>query len=694
MDSVRLFLFGTPRIDRDGEIVELGLRKAMALVAYLAVSRHPQSRDFLSGLLWPECDQTTARSNLRRTLYRVQHAIGEGFLHASEETLVIAPDADFWLDVTAFEGHVAECLPESPPIHTLSQECKTQLESAVSLYADDFMAGFFLSDSEAFEEWQFFERERLRQVLARVLVQLAHTHLSEGNPTAAIPLARRWLGLDPLHEPAHRLLMELYSRSGQQSAALRQYRECSRLLEESLDVTPEAETVQLYEAIQKGKEHWHIQKATKPAEINYVQSGEVHIAYQVLGSGPVDLLVIHGWISHLEQIWESPGIAQALNRLAGFSRLILFDKRGVGLSDRVGYPPTLEHTMDDVRSVMDAVGSKHAVLFGYSEGGPTSLMFCATYPERVSGLILYGTMAKGTRAPDYPWAMPEKSYDKWLKILLSFYGKPVPYIYFAPSYAEDSELWEWFARLMRLGSSPGEIQGVFEVLRDIDVRKVLPVIRVPTLVLHRKEEQVFRVGSGRYLAEHIPGARYVELPGQDHWWWLGDSDAVINEIQSFIANLKPPTTVDRTLVTVLCLGILQEKGISSGLPSWLEDAIQREVRRFNGRQVKGSKNIYLAAFDGPSRAIQCSVALSQIPSQLRIPMRVALHTGECLFADGELRGSTVEIAMAVMDVAKEGEVLVSRTVKDLVVGAGFSFESRGTYLFAEMLGTWEIFKVV
>ena len=225
------------------------------------------------------------------------------------------------------------------------------------------------------------------------------------------------------------------------------------------------------------------------------------------------------------------------------------------------------------------------------------------------------------------------------------------------------------------------------------MRKVLPVIRVPTLVLHRKEDQVFHVESGRYLAENIPGALYIELPGNDHWWWLGNSEAIIREMETFIAILKPPTVVDRVLVTVLSLGILRKEDMSSGLISWLEDAIQREVKRFYGKQVKGGKELYLTAFDGPNRAIQCGVALSQMASQRRIPVRTALHTGECLLADGELQGPAMEIAVAIMEVAEEGEVLVSRTVKDLVVGAGFSFEDRGIHLLAEKFGIWELFKV-
>lgn len=693
MTSVRLFLLGAPRIERDGETIELGLRKAMALLAYLAVTRHPQSRDFLATLLWAENDPTTSRSNLRRALYRIRHAIGIGYLQISADTLWIDPGADLRTDIQDFEEAVADCLTEGQLNDSISPACQSNLERAAIIYTDDFMKGFSLPDSEAFEEWQFFEQERLRKLLARVLVQLAHAKLMEGNPSNAIPNARRWLALDPLHEPAHRLLMELYSRSGQRSAALRQFHECSRLLQESLGITPDLETVRLYEAIQRGKEDWHAKKISLPAQINYAQSGDVHIAYQVLGSGPVDLLLIHGWISHLEYNWEGRGVTQAFNRLASFSRLIMFDKRGVGLSDRVGYPPTLEHTMDDARSVLDAVGSNHAVLFGYSEGGPASLMFCATYPERVSGLILYGTMAKATRTQDYPWGIPESGWNKWMNLFLQFFGKPVPHAYFAPSYVQDKELWEWFARMMRLGSSPGEIQKVFEVVRDIDVREVLPVIRVPTLVIHRQGDQAFRIEAGRYLADKIPRAYFVELPGQDHWWWLGDSEQFFKEIELFITNIKPAASIEQTLVTILCIGMCQEKVITNNECIWLDDMFRREVKKFSGQLIQGDENYFLAVFDGPSRALRCGVQLSQTSAHHRVPLRIALHTGECNLKDGELQGAAKEIAIYILEAAKENEVLVTRTVKDLVVGAGFSFEGRGIHSFGKKLGDWELFTI-
>jgi DNA-binding SARP family transcriptional activator len=457
MSTVRLYLLGTPRIERDGQDVDLGLRKAAALVAYLAVKDKPQSRDLLAGLLWPESDQSTALANLRRTLYRVKKALGEEFLNARGDTLGIADGLDFWLDVRDFQRFAEEGLPEVSSAGALSDECRARLEEAAGLYQGDFMEGFFLTDSPAFDEWQFFEREALRGELARVLERLAYSALVQDKPEGGIPFARRWLALDPLHEPAHRLLMELYARAGQQAAALRQYHECRRLLEESLGTTPEPETRRLFETIQARKALGTSQETFEPPENWYAQSGEVHIAYQVLGSRPVDVLVIAGFVSHLEEIWKEPGLEAALRYLAQRSRLILFDKRGVGLSDRVGYPPTLENTVDDVRAVMEAVGSERAVLFGFSEGGPASLLFSATYPERTLGLILYGTMAKGKNAPDYPWALTEEGYDKWIAWLQSTWGKPVPHNYFAPSHTQDEALWEWFARLLRLGSTPGEV---------------------------------------------------------------------------------------------------------------------------------------------------------------------------------------------------------------------------------------------
>ncbi len=432
MGAVELYLLGTPRLERDGKELNPGLRKATALLAYLGVNGQPQSRDRLAGLLWPESDQSAARANLRRTLYRIKKAIGGDILQVSGEVLAIAAEADFWLDASEFRRCAAQGLPPDSPVDALSQAGQAHLQQAADLYAGDFMQGFFLPDSPAFDEWQFFERQALRGELARVLEQLVHSAVLQDEPAEGIPLARRWLALDPLHEPAHRRLMELYAGTGQRAAALRQYQECRRLLEESLGTAPGPEIRRLYELLRLRKTPGLPPAAFEPPQVHYTQSGEVHIAYQVLGAGPLDVLVIAGFVSHLEEIWNEPGLVTALRRLARFSRLILFDKRGVGLSDRVGYPPTLENTVDDVRAVMDAAGSERAVFFGFSEGGPASLLFSATYPERTLGLILYGTMARGKYAPDYPWALTETQYAKWVAWLQETWGRAVPHDNFAP----------------------------------------------------------------------------------------------------------------------------------------------------------------------------------------------------------------------------------------------------------------------
>ena len=407
----------------------------------------------------------------------------------------------------------------------------------------------------------------------------------------------------------------------------------------------------------------------------------------------MDVLIISGFISHLDQLWKEPHLAGVLRKLAQSSRLILFDKRGVGLSDRVGYPPTLENTVDDMRAVMRAAGSERAVFFGFSEGGPASLLFCATHPEQTLGLILYGTMARGKWAPDYPWALTEEQYSKWLAWLQSSWGKAVMHAYFAPSYPQGDPLWEWFSDLLRLGSTPGEVKRVLEVTKDIDVRHVLPAIRVPALILHRSGDRTIYVQAGRYLAEHIPQARYVELPGDDHWFWLGDAETVLREMEAFVSDLKPTLVQDRALATILCMQIVQDRKAPGVLLRWPEQAIRQQLQSYRGRTRVHSPDLYLATFDGPSRALQCAQVIRDLAQKRSLPVRLALHTGECLIAGNEIHGPAVEIARAVMQTAEVGEIRLSHTVKDLVVGAGFTFEPRGTLQLKEELGTWQLYKI-
>jgi DNA-binding SARP family transcriptional activator/pimeloyl-ACP methyl ester carboxylesterase len=534
MAHFELFLFGQPRLRCDGRAFEIGLRKALGLLAYLAVTKQVHSRETLAALFWPESDQTSARASLRRTLYTLNQALGDGIITADLETIALDPQADLWLDVDEFSGPARECTALGEVTQEVGADCLSRLTAAAQLYSADFLAGFTLPDSAAFDEWQFFEAEGLRQLFSQVLVQLVRAHQERAEFRLAIEYGRRWLALDPLNEPAHRQLMQLYALTGQKATALRQYQQCERILRDDLGLAPQPETRQLYERIRLGRKPDLPMILSPGPTTRYVANDKVHIAYQVLGSGPRDVIFAGGYVSHLEQIWEEPDLARFFQQLATFTRLILFDKRGMGLSDRVGYPPSLENTVADMLAVMNAVGSTNTVAFGASEGGTSSALLAATYPERVVGLILYGTAAKGIKSADYPWALTREQYDRWLAQLMINWGAALSLESFAPSRAQDERLQGWWAKLLRLASSPGEIKAVLEAMRDMDIRSALPAVRVPTLVLHRTDDRAIRVGNARFIASQIPRAQYVELPGDDHWWWIGDTQRILTEIKTFL----------------------------------------------------------------------------------------------------------------------------------------------------------------
>jgi pimeloyl-ACP methyl ester carboxylesterase/class 3 adenylate cyclase len=440
----------------------------------------------------------------------------------------------------------------------------------------------------------------------------------------------------------------------------------------------------------------------------YARSGDVHIAYQVLGNSDGDLILVPGFISHVEHFWEDPGVARFLRRLASFSRLIFFDKRGTGLSDRVpdAELPTLEQRMDDVRAVMDAVGSEQASLFGPSDAGAMATLFAATYPERTTALILYGCFAASAKDPDYPWGMTShelaeqdrRIVERWQRS----WGEGALYLeLFAPSMVGDERYKEWFARLERLSVSPGAAISLARMNRQIDVRHVLSAIRVPTLVLHRKDDRVVSVEEGRYLAERIPGAKYVELEGADHWPWNGNADAIIEEVVEFLTGTRDLPTTDRILTTVMFTDIVgsTELAADMGDRRWaelLEDhqqIVRRELTRFRGREIDTAGDGYLATFEGPARAIQCASAIRNAGKRLGIEIRAGLHTGECEVVGEKVRGVAVHIGARVAALAAPGEVLVSRTVRDLVAGSGLAFEDRGTHVLKGVPGGWQLFAV-
>jgi len=436
----------------------------------------------------------------------------------------------------------------------------------------------------------------------------------------------------------------------------------------------------------------------------YAKSGDVHVAYQVLGEGPPELVFVPGFVSHVEHFWEDPSLARFLRRLASFSRLAFFDKRGTGLSDRVSdvAVPTLEERMDDVRAVMDAVGFERAAIFAPSDAGSMAILFAATHPQRTTALILYGTFAAGANEPGYPWggtpaeweAAAERWQEKWGRVVFALER-------FAPSKVGDERYTDWFGRLERLAASPGAAATLARMNGEIDVRHVLPSVSVPTLVLHRSGERVVVVEEGRYIAERIPGAKYVELDGADHWPWLGDANSVLEEMQEFLTGTREPTEPERVLATVLFTDIVgsTERAVELGDRRWrdlVEDhhaLVRSELARFRGREIDTAGDGFFASFDGPARAVRCACAITKGVKPLGLEVRAGLHTGECELIGDKVGGIAVHTCARVASLAQPGEVLATRTVKDLVAGAGIEFVDRGVARLKGILDEWQLFAV-
>jgi pimeloyl-ACP methyl ester carboxylesterase len=436
-------------------------------------------------------------------------------------------------------------------------------------------------------------------------------------------------------------------------------------------------------------------------ETRYAKSGDVHIAYQTVGDGPLDLVWVQGWVSNVEAMWDVRPMARFVERLASFSRVILFDKRGTGISDPVPEEelPSLEVRMDDLRAVLDSVDSERTALLGHSEGGNMCVLFAATYPERTTALITFSVYAKRVRSPHYPWAPTPDEREAWLRDVERTWGRTDDIVNLAPSLQHNPTLLEQAARYWRLSASPKAAVALGRMNTQIDVRAVLPTIRVPALVMHRTGDRDINVEEGRYIASRIPGARYVELPGADHFMWTEDSERVLDEIEEFLTGVRPAHDTDRVLATVLFTDIVgsTERAAQLGDRRWraLLDDFYEEVRgelaRFRGREVDTAGDGFLATFDGPARAIGCALAIRDGVGSLGLEVRSGLHTGEVELAGNDVRGIAVHIGARVAAEAEPGEVLVTRTVKDLVAGSGIEFQDRGARSLKGLPETWQVF---
>lgn len=439
--------------------------------------------------------------------------------------------------------------------------------------------------------------------------------------------------------------------------------------------------------------------AAGPGPTRYARSGDHHIAYSVTGEGPIDFLYVPTWLSQIEHLWEHRLVGAFFERIAERARLIMFDRRGTGMSDPYDKPPTLEEQMDDVLAVLDAAGSEHAAVFAQLDGGPMATLFAATHPERTLALVLYGTWARTLWAEDTPWANTREARDAFVHDTVEQWGTGSRLAALAPGLADDPESIEWYAKLERLSAPPKVVLDMLLLAGDYDVRDVLPSIQVPTLVMHRGEDALIDPRHAKYLAEHIPGAKLVELPGDDSLIVAGDSTAAMDEIYEFFTGTRPVREPDRILATVMFTDIVDStrRAAELGDASWRQvlerhdELVRRQLERWQGREVKTTGDGFLATFDGPARAIRCGRAIAETVEPLGIRVRAGLHTGECEVRGDDVAGMAVHIGARVGSLAGPGEVLVSSTVKDLVVGSGIDFEDRGEHELKGVPGAWKVF---
>jgi class 3 adenylate cyclase len=437
-------------------------------------------------------------------------------------------------------------------------------------------------------------------------------------------------------------------------------------------------------------------------DIHYAKSGSVHIAYQTIGTGSIDLVLIPGLFTQVEHQWEEPGFARFLNRLASFSRLIIFDARGAGLSDRAPELPPMEEQMDDVLAVLDAVGSRSAAFFGMSQAGPMAMLFAASHPERTQALVLYGTYASAGARDGYPWGRSPSWMGDFERRIDEQWGSGVFLGEVAPSQVNDLAFSRWWSRYERLSYGPGNALAYFHMNAQVDVRAILPSIRIPTLVLQRREDVYRDPGHAEYLAAHIPGAKLVELAGRDHLPYVGDADAVLDEVEEFLTGVRPAPEHDRVLATVLFTDIVgsTERASQVGDRAWthLVDRhhalVREELTRFRGREIDTAGDGFLAVFDGPGRAVRCAEAIVRAIASIELEVRAGVHTGEIELTGDKIRGIAVHIGARVAALAAPREVLVSATVRDLVAGSGIEFEERGTFPLKGVPGEWRLYAVL
>jgi DNA-binding SARP family transcriptional activator/class 3 adenylate cyclase len=687
-----------------GDAVPLSRAKARGLLAALVVHlNRPVSRDALVEALWGETPPAGAEATLQSYVSQLRRALGAGEEPSAGPRLVsraggyvLEVDPDL-VDAGRFERLAADGAAARRAGDAASAD--RLLSEAMSLWRGPAYAEF------AAQPFTRADAERLEEARLAALEERFDVALELGRHRDVVAELESLVAAHPLRERfSAQLMLSLY-RSGRQADALAVYRQLRLRLAEELGIDPSPALRELERSIlqQRSELTGGAPAGAEVPKVRFARSGDVHIAYQVVGDGPVDLLFVPGMVNHLELLWEEGTEAERFfRRLASFSRLILFDKRGTGLSDRDVGRPTLEQRMDDLRAVMDAAGSERAAVIGFSEGGPMSILFATTYPERVSALILASTTARAAPAPDYPCGERVRVFAQALEqLMVDGWGEGRSVEWFAPDLAHSRSARANIARWERMSVSPGALAAVLALWPSIDVRAVLPAVRVPTLVVHRSGDLVLDSFHARYLAEHIPGARLIERSGGNHILW-SDAGPLADEIEAFIAGAKVDTDLDRVLTTVLFTDIVgsTERAGALGDRRWREvldrhdEAACRALDGYRGRLVKTTGDGLLATFDGPARAVRCAGAIREAVRALGLEIRAGVHTGEVERRGDDIGGIAVHIGQRIAGLAAPGEVLASGTVHDLVFGSGLEFEAKGSRGLKGVPGRWRIYAVV
>jgi DNA-binding SARP family transcriptional activator/pimeloyl-ACP methyl ester carboxylesterase len=704
-------LLGPLEVHFDDVPVRVAAGKQRALLAILLLSaNHTVAREQLIDALWGEEVPESAQKMVQIQVSQLRKALPERRLHTRRPGYLLEVREDE-LDLARFESAVADgrrALAQGDPV-----TASDRLNQALTLWRGPALAEF--AEPFARHEGARLEELRLAAVELRIEAELALGHQRD-----VVGELEMLIGRHPLRERLRSQHMLALYRSGRHAEALTSYQTFRRTLAEELGIEPSASLRELERQMLQQDPSLEpparsktgaatpepVVGATRAApegEVSYARSGDTRIACQVVGDGPVDLVLVHGWVCTFQPGWEYPKLAAFYRRLASMGRLILFDKRGTGLSDRVSPErlPDLETRMDDVRAVLDSVGSERAVVLGISEGGPMSTLFAATHPERTVALILVGAFARGMQAPDYPAGVSEESLRRRLALLeeddwasaaaRDWIGRV------APDTLHDAAALRWYTSYLRRGASPGAAKALRLMNAEIDVRDLLPMISVPTLVLYRAYES-WSDGS-RFLGEHIPGAHVVELPGNDHLPWEGDARASLDEIERFLSAAREGVEPDRVLATLLFTDIVGStaKAAELGERGWQElltsrhRLVRAQFARFRGREVDIVGDCVFGMFDGPARAVRCASAIAHGLEALGLDVRAGVHTGEIEQANGSVRGIAVQIAARIAATARRGEVLVSSTVKDIVAGSGIAFEERGEHELDGVPGSWRLF---